>query len=183
MMVLGLDPGFAAFGVAAVEVERNDSLNPMRGWVLRTERSARKLAVRASEDNVRRAQAIAEALSAIVDEWRPQVLCAETMSWPRNAGAVAKVALAWGAVCALAWSRGLPLVQASPQEVKIAVSGRKNASKDEVIRYVESRFSGFDLPKQLTLQEHVADAIAVVVACRGSPVMLAAQRSINGALR
>ena len=170
MIVLGVDPGFAALGLAAVEIGAG-APQPRAAWVERTEPSPRKRAVRASEDNVRRAQELANALERAIAEWQPVALAAETMSWPRNAGAVAKVALAWGAVCACASRHALPVVQASPQDVKRALVGRKSASKEEVIAEVERRFPELELPEARTLQEHAADATAVVLACLDSPVL------------
>jgi crossover junction endodeoxyribonuclease RuvC len=175
MIVLGVDPGFASLGLAAVELGV-DTCAPLAAWVVRTEPSARKRAVRASEDNVRRCLELATALEAAVTRWRPVALAAETMSWPRNAGAAAKVALGWGVVVAMAHRHGLPLVQASPMDVKRALLGRKTASKEEMIAEVGRRWPDLELPPQATLQEHAADAVAVVLACLDSPALQMARR-------
>jgi crossover junction endodeoxyribonuclease RuvC len=174
-MVLGVDPGFAAFGLAAVELVEA-GLRPVAAWVERTEPSARKRAVRASEDNVRRAQELAAALERAVARFAPVAVAAETMSWPRDAGAATKVALAWGVLVAAAHRHGLPLVQASPQEVKRALVGRKSAGKAEIVAEIERRWPELELPAQATLQEHAADAVAVVVACQTSEVLQMARR-------
>lgn len=175
MVVLGVDPGFASLGLAAVELlPVGDRV--LRCWVVRTEQSSKKRTVRASEDNVRRAQELALALEQAVEAFRPCAIAAETMSWPRNAGAAAKVALGWGVLCAVAHRHCLPLLQASPQDVKRAVCGSKTASKDEVIAAVELRWPDVCLPPQKTLQEHAADACAVVVACLDAPALQMARR-------
>jgi crossover junction endodeoxyribonuclease RuvC len=174
VIVLGVDPGFASLGLAAVELAGD--VRPLEAWVVRTEPSSRKRAVRASEDNVRRCVELATALEAAVTRWKPVALAAETMSWPRNAGAAAKVALAWGVLVALAHRHGLPLVQASPPDVKRALLGRKSAAKEEMIAEVERRWPELELPSQVTLQEHAADAVAVVLACLDSPVLVMARR-------
>lgn len=83
-LLLGIDPGFAALGLARVELlaagERVLNLA-----VIRTEASAQKREVRASDDNLRRARELAAALDAQVT---PEVvaLAVEAQSWPRNAG-------------------------------------------------------------------------------------------------
>lgn len=176
MIVLGVDPGFAALGLAAVDVSP-DGEHLVDCWVVTTEPSTRKQAVRDSEDNARRAREITRALQTALDVHRPTVVAAETMSWPRNASSAAKVALAWGALCALLERGGLPLVQASPQDVKRAVCGVKNASKDDVALAVEARFPEVTWPTKATLQEHAADAIAVVVACLDSELVRLARRA------
>lgn len=175
MIVLGVDPGFASMGFAAVAVDPvGDLANAV--WVVRTEKSTKKGNVRASEDNVRRAMELSFRLEEAVANWAPLAVAAETMSWPRNAGAAAKVALAWGVLCSVAKRHGLPLVQASPQQVKLAICGSKTASKEEVIAAVRKRWPELELPKQVTLQEHAADAAAVVVACLDSEVLRMARK-------
>lgn len=175
MIALGVDPGFAAVGLSAVELSPS-SEKLMRCWVFRTEPSEKKREVRASEDSARRTRELAEVYERAIGVYRPTVICAETMSWPRNAGAVAKVALSWGALCAVLQRHNLPLVQASPQEVKKALCGRKDASKEDVALAIEQRFPNVEWPKVKGLIEHAADATAVVVACLNSEVIRLARR-------
>jgi Holliday junction resolvasome RuvABC endonuclease subunit len=54
--------------------------------------------------------------------------------------------------------------------------GTKTASKDEIAAAVEARFPDVIWPTQSTLQEHVADAVAVVVACLPAEVLRLARR-------
>lgn len=177
MILLGVDPGFAVMGFAAVELHPDKHRDKLTCWVVRTEPSHRKRNVRASEDNVRRTREIAKAVSKAIYEHEPLVLCVETMSWPRNAGSVAKIALAWGALCAVAERHGIAIVQASPQEVKKAVTGSKTASKAEVIQAIEARWPDVVWPEQATLVEHAADAAAVVLATLDSDVVRLARRA------
>lgn len=179
MIALGIDPGFASLGLAAVELPAlSVAATPRvpRCWVERTEPSAKKRDVRASEDLVRRCRELAVALERAIAEWHPAVACAETMSWPRDQKAATRVALAWGIIAAVLERHGIPLVQASPQEVKKALCGRKDASKDDVQLAVENAVEAVTWPAQKTLHEHAADAIAVVLACRDSELLRALRR-------
>lgn len=169
MIVLGIDPAaLATLSLAPVNVTPGAG-RVVRSWVVRTEKRSRKLAVRASGDNVRRARHLAQELEV--------ALACEAQSWPRNAGASAKVALASGVVCGLAELHGLPLVQASPQDVKRAVCGVKTASKDDVIGAIERRFPDVEWPKPNSVIEHTADAVASVVACLDAEARRLAERS------
>jgi len=168
MIVLGIDPGLATCGLAAVDLQppslakRPDVL--VRAWVVRTEKSARKLDVRAADDHSRRARELAAEVATAIGIHRPLAVAIEAPSWPRNAATAAKIGIAFGAIYALAQEHRLPLVQASPQDIKRAVTGSKTASKDEVIAAIEARFPDIEWPTQTTLWEHAADAVGAVVA-------------------
>ena len=62
------------------------------------------------------------------------------MSFPRNASTAGKMSICWGVLAAIAEARGLPIVQASPQALKRAVTGSSSASKDEVEFALLKRF-------------------------------------------
>jgi crossover junction endodeoxyribonuclease RuvC len=175
VIVLGIDGGFASMGLAAVDLtpttERVD-----RAWVVRTELSAKKLGVRSGDDTCRRARELAKAVGAAIAEYSPMAIAIESPSWPRSAGVAAKMGVAFGVVFALAEKHRLPLVMATPMDVKKAVTGSKTASKDDVIGALELRFPDLELPQQLTLQEHAADAVGVVIACLDTDALRMARR-------
>lgn len=175
MIVLGIDSGFASCGLAAVELQPGGE-KLLRTWVTRTEKSDKKLGVRSADDTARRAREIAAEIEVALTTYKPCAIAVESPSWPRNAGVAAKMGVAFGVVFALAEWRGIPLVMASPQEVKKAMCGAKNASKDEIVLAVERRFPEVEWPRLRSTWEHAADAIAVVVACLPSDALRMARR-------
>jgi crossover junction endodeoxyribonuclease RuvC len=185
--VLGIDPGFASIGWSVVRIDATGEHLVDLG-VIRTEKSAAKRNVRASEDNLERAKEIAQEIQDLIGKYRIQLVCAETMSYPRNSSAAAKMAMCWGVMAAIAQQHKIPIAQATPQEVKKAVTGRKDASKEEVQEAVRGLFPALQggeakhggpyilraVPR--SLWEHPYDATAAVVACRESEVFLLARR-------
>jgi crossover junction endodeoxyribonuclease RuvC len=185
--VLGIDPGFASIGWSVVRVDAAGEHLVALG-VIRTEKSSAKRNVRASEDNLERAKEIALEIQDLIGKYRIQLVCAETMSYPRNSSAAAKMAMCWGVMAALAQQHKIPIAQATPQEVKKAVTGRKDASKEDVQEAVRGLFPALQgreakhggpyilraVPR--SLWEHPYDATAAVVACRESEVFLLARR-------
>jgi len=174
-VILGFDPGFAAFGVARVSL-RPDGEDVLALDVIVTEKSDRKREVRATDDNLRRMADLTTELDRMLT---PDVLaiCSESQSWPRSAGVVAKVGMAWGVIGALATLRGIPILQASPQEIKKRVAGSKSASKEDVQGALEARYDALPAwPRQATRVEHAADALAAVVACLDHPTIMLARR-------
>ena len=146
--------------------------------VLRTEPSARKRGVLASSDDTRRTRELAAALRPLVD--RADALAVEAWSQPRHASAAVKMARAWGVLVTLAGDR--PIVEASPQAIKLATAGSKTASKEAVVRAVAFTLSGAgrmlaDVPR--TLREHAADACGAVLASLRSDVVRMGRRHLT----
>ena len=172
MILLGLDPGFANFGYAKVRYGQGYFKIAEMG-VIETQKDTRK--VLNSVDNVKRAGQIHLALRALIwTTWETgelvrvvDALCVEAQSWPRNAGSAAKVAMAWGVIASICADWELPLVQRSPQQIKMAVVGSRKASKAEMAATLAGRY-----PEVLTAlsgvpqsrREHPYDALGAVVA-------------------
>lgn len=192
VVVLGIDPGFASTGYALVRLGEDRTV--LRCGLLRTEKEQRKRQVLAADDNLRRARELArEIVRRCLDDgpvnaaMGPQVRCAlgsheipvaivlESMSFPRSASVANKMGLALGVVAAIAEARGLPLVQESPQRIKLALCGRRDASKESVATAVSAIVGRVPLdPIPASQREHVWDAIAAALACeRGSMIQIA----------
>jgi len=172
--VLGVDPGLAKFGFVLVDVFQ-DHEEVVEVGLVSTEKSGKKRRVLASDDNVRRGREIAKVLLDTRFQ-AVRVVCAEAMSFVRNASAAAKTAISWGVLIAFTTRHGLPLVQASPQEIKQAVCGSKSASKEEVQaklleKYENAAVQEFMRTVAKSKYEHGFDSIGAVVACLGSEVL------------
>jgi Holliday junction resolvasome RuvABC endonuclease subunit len=154
--------------------------------LIQTKKSDKKLKVLASDDNFRRCKEISVALTSLIREVEEaegpiRVFCVEAKSFPRNASSAAKVAMFWGILAMLSVDTGIPVVQASPQQVKIKMCKKAKASKDEVQKACQEIF-GKDVLENLcgsiaeTNLEHPYDALAVVVACSDSETVRLAMR-------
>jgi len=167
--VVGIDPGMAAVGIAVVEIWPDGEVVKDLA-VIRTVPSAKKRHILTRDDNVRRAQEIATAIGRRFTAYPVRVICAEAMSFPRSASVAAKMAMCWGVIAAQATERGLPIQQASPQEIKRTLCGRGSAGKQEVAEALRRRYSHVSLEQLLSglppsLHEHAYDALASIVAC------------------
>lgn len=149
--------------------------------VLQTQKLPGKRNVYAAEDNVRRARELAQQFSRLFQAQPMGAICAEAMSFPRNSSAAAKVAMCWGVLSTLAEQHQIPILQLSPQEVKKAVCGTKDAAKKDIQYALEIRYGEARLHKLLagvapSSREHAYDALAVVVACMDSEAIRLARR-------
>lgn len=181
--ILGVDPGFASFGYALVELtpdfEKVATVN-----VVRTKKSPKKQNVLSADDNFRRSRALAAVLHEVLDEFQPMAMAAESMSWPRNAAAAGKVAFSWGILADQVEMRQIPLVQASPQAIKKALCpSRKSVTKEDIRdavigRYGKNPFASFMGSVPEGQWEHGFDSVAAVVTCLNSDVIQMARKSV-----
>jgi crossover junction endodeoxyribonuclease RuvC len=121
-VVLGVDPGVSRCGYGAVQRAGSRFAATACG-VIRT----------AAGDPLpdRLASLVAE-LEALVDEVDPVAIAVERVLFQVNARTAMSVGQASGLVLALAGRRQIPVVQYSPNEVKLAVTGDGAATKDAV---------------------------------------------------
>jgi len=183
-VVLGLDPGFACIGYAVVELPSEGGERPINMGVFRTEKSSKKQKVFASDDNVRRAREIYLFLRDLATDGAcgpVSAICAETMSFPRSSSVAAKMAMCWGAIAALSEQFNIPVIQASPQQLKKSVTGSKTSDKEAVQKALKKRYGKALLDESCrdvlpSMLEHPYDALGAVVATLDSELMRMARR-------
>ena len=174
--ILGIDTGFSTLGWAAVELAPEGPILREVGLLRTKPGEAARLK---SEDNVARARLLWRGL-ADLERFAPRAIAIESQSWPRNAGAVAKIGITWGLVTALAEVWRVPLVHASPQQIKRDATGRRDASKDDVLEGLRNK-PGFtnihDLLEKAgvtrSMWEHPTDAAASVFAALDTEIIRA----------
>lgn len=182
---LGIDPGLAHFGWGLVAVA-DGKLDVVSAGCFVTEKSDKKRKVLSADDNVRRAQQLARSLMnlVVIKGNAIRIICAESMSAPRHSSSAAKLSLSWGVVSALSVVYGIPLVQASPQEIKLAATGKRNASKEDIQEAMRRELPGAEAAVSKTVTrkddlEHPYDALAAVWACRHSQLAIAMARDFE----
>jgi crossover junction endodeoxyribonuclease RuvC len=149
MIVLGIDPGTAALGYGVVE---------RRGGTLRALDVG---CVTTSPDLTlpERLLAIDEALTAIIARNAPGLMGVERLFFTRNVQSAFAVGHARGVVLLAAARAGIPVREATPNEVKVAVAGYGSAEKEQVGRMVATILGLEDVPTP----DDAADALAVAI--------------------
>jgi Holliday junction resolvasome RuvABC endonuclease subunit len=84
--------------------------------------------------------------------------------------------MSWGVIGSLARMHGIPILQASPQEIKRKVAGAKNASKADVRGALNKLYPGIAWPSTKKAKEDTGDALAAVVTCLDDQVVQMALR-------
>ena len=98
-------------------------------------------------------------MRAAIVEHRPGSMAIERLIWNTNVGSAMEVARASGAIMAAAAEAGVDVEEYAPLEVKMAVTGVGNASKEAVRRALARIIGVAEVPED----PDAADAAAVAV--------------------
>ena len=172
MHLIGLDIAFTNTGMVSVHI--GDDNEPILNSCMVIETSKNETSERVSStlDNLQRAQKIHAAIKEMFDEARPDLVVVESMSWPRNASSATKMAMSWGAIAPLLGE--IPIIEVSPQDIKLVVAGSKSASKEQVqhgvLHLIPSSAWVRDVVetqiRKASLREHCYDALGAVLAAQ-----------------
>lgn len=149
MRILGIDPGYATIGFGVVDAHRG-SLRLLQYGVITT-----------SPDLpfAERLNVIYEDMNRLIEAMEPDVMAIEELFWGHNVTTGIGVSHGRGVILLSAVRRGLPINEYTPMQIKQAVVGYGNATKQQVM----------DMTRRLLHMEKVArpddaaDAIAVAL--------------------
>ncbi len=149
-LILGIDPGTAVTGYGVVAKEGGSVVSLVECGVVRTS-SGEELAVRIRE--------IYQEVTALITRHEPSVVVVEDVFQGKNVQSALKLGHARGAILLAAALGEIPIAEYSPREIKKAVVGNGNATKDQV---------GFMVQQQLRLKAppspaDAADGVAVAL--------------------
>lgn len=146
MRIVAIDPGYDRLGVAVLEGSASrptliwsDCILPKKG--ARGDRLAR----------------VSRAVASLIKDYAPDALAIETLFFSSNKKTALGVAEARGAILAAAGIASVPVVEYSPQQVKIAVTGHGGADKGAIARMVPKLLA---LPEKKRFDDEL-DAIAI----------------------
>jgi len=148
MRILGLDPGTATVGYGVIDDVDGEAVVVSYGAIITRPKDG---------DAARRLQIIFEKLNDLLVEFRPDAVAVEKLFFGKNITTAIKVGQARGVLLLALANAGLPISEYSPPEIKEAVSGYGNASKQQV-QYMVQNILGLDeIPKP----DDAADGLAV----------------------
>ena len=149
MRILGIDPGYATIGFGVLEAERGS---------FRLERYG-TITTSPDQPFSQRLLTIYEDMNQLIDTVAPDVMAIEELFWGHNVTTGIGVSHGRGVILLSAAQRQLPVFEYTPMQIKQAVVGYGNATKQQVM----------DMTKRLLKMEKVArpddaaDAIAVAL--------------------
>lgn len=152
MIILGIDPGIAIVGFGVVRQE-GSSLRPVQYGSIRTEAGLR---------TETRLKQIYDALTQIINTYKPDVMAVEKLFFNRNVTTAFTVGQARGVMLLAAEEAQVELAEYTPLQVKQAVVGYGQAEKHQVQEMVRMLLGLKEKPRP----DDVADALAIAI-CHG----------------
>lgn len=148
MIILGIDPGSRLTGYGVINVIGNRSVHIDNGTI----------DTRKHKDFNQRLLVVHQEMTRLVTHFSPDIIAVESIFYAKNVQTALKLGHARGAAIVAALTKGRPLFEYSPLQVKQAVVGFGKASKDQVTQMVKRLLA---LPE--IAEENASDALAVAL--------------------
>ena len=148
-LALVIDPGTAICGFGLVDA-RNSRLRPVRFGAITTDKqlpAQERLAV------------IYEGLTEIIAKYNPDMMAVEQLFFNRNVTTAMTVGQSRGVILLAAAHRKLKVAEYTPLQIKQAVTGYGNATKEQVIFMIQRLL----LIKEKIKPDDAADALAAAI--------------------
>jgi len=147
--VLGIDPGFDRLGLAVLE---GDASRPTHVWS--------DCILPPKGDASVRLAVVHTAILEAIQTYTPNLVSIEGLFFSTNKKTALSVAEARGAVLAAVGAAGLPVIEFSPGQIKLSVTGYGSADKKAIAQMIPHLIT---LPEKKRLDDEL-DAIAVAIA-------------------
>ena len=151
MIILGIDPGFERMGCAVLEKSPSGEKLIYSACLISSRNDAHE----------KRLLVLAKGLKKIIKDFKPDTVAIEKLFFSANQKTALKVAEARGVALLLAAENNLKVVEFTPLEVKMAMTGYGRAEKDQVRKMAQAMLK---IDSKGKLDDEI-DAIAIALTC------------------
>lgn len=120
--ILGIDPGTNIMGYGIIHTMKNELSLVSMGV----------LTFAKQENQLERLKDIFEGVLGIIDKYNPDNVAIEAPFFGKNIQSMLKLGRAQGVAIAAALFRNIPVFEYSPRKIKMAITGKGSASKEQV---------------------------------------------------
>lgn len=149
MITIGIDPGYHRCGYAVL-ADNGLKLTSLTYGLISTP---------ATDPMAQRLHQLSEELGRIIKKYRPQSLAAEQVFFEKNRKTFGRVCQAQGVIMREGAAAGLPVFEYTPLQVKQALTGYGQATKNQV-EQMAKRLLGINTKIKI---DDTADALAVAI--------------------
>lgn len=148
MIVLGIDPGTHRMGYGVIQADGRNIKYLEAGILPISKGSTEEMLFGARET-----------LKAVIEKWSPEYLSIEKIFFSKNQKTAMRVAEARGVVLATSKEAGLKVLEFSPNEIKLSLTGYGSSDKKAVAKMVAL----FLKTSSLSLIDDAMDALASAI--------------------
>lgn len=168
-IILGIDPGTRILGFGVIRV-LDGKVEYLHMGVVN---------LKGTKDHFVTLRIIYEEVTKIIEKYNPDELAVEAPFYGKNVQVMLKLGRAQGAAIAAAIRRDIPIFEYAPRSIKLAVTGKGAASKEQVAMMAQ-RLLGIDIAQEYL---DATDALAIALCHHyhvSNPVLAAASGSRKG---
>ena len=149
MLILGIDPGLATIGLGLIEVRSNVDMDAIDWLTINTKPGV--LSERLLE--------ISRDLTEFLQNKKPELAVIERLFFATNEKTALDVAHARGVILSTVAQFGIPVIEPTPLQMKLAITGDGQADKLQVQTMLKHLLKLEDIPTP----DDAADALALAV--------------------
>ena len=148
-IILGIDPGTRILGFGVIRI-----FGSKAGYV-----DMGVINLKNVKDHFLTLKTILKEVTALIDKYHPDELAIEAPFYGKNPQVMLKLGRAQGAAIAAALGREVPIFEYAPRSIKLAVTGKGAASKEQVAMMAQ-RLLSIDIPQEYL---DATDALAIAL--------------------
>lgn len=148
-VILGIDPGTNILGYGVISCVGQKIKLETLGIV-----DMQKM-----DDPMLKLNHIFERTVALCEQYKPDELAIEAPFYGKNVQSMLKLGRAQGVAIAAGLSRQVPAFEYAPRKIKMAITGRGAASKEQVAAMLQSMLNITDMPAKLDATDGLAVAV------------------------
>jgi crossover junction endodeoxyribonuclease RuvC len=148
-IILGIDPGTTVMGYGILRIVGNKPEMLAMGV----------LELHKLDDHYAKLKKIFERVVQLIDTYNPDELAIEAPFYGKNVQSMLKLGRAQGVAMAAALSRSIPIFEYAPLRIKQAITGRGNATKEQVALFLKHYLNLKEEQKFLDATDGLAAAV------------------------
>lgn len=146
---MGVDPGTNILGYSIIYADKSNIKILINGVIQ----------LKKTDDHFSRLRIIYDKLNSYIIEFSPSVMAIEAPFFGKNIQSMLKLGRAQGAAIIAGVNNNLEIIEYSPRKIKQSVTGRGNASKEQVAKMMMNTLQMVEMPKHFD----ATDALAVAI--------------------
>lgn len=170
MRILGIDPGLATTGLGLIEFLKPNRFKALDWLVITTKPGL---------ETVERLREITDDLRTFIRQEKPELVAIEKVFFATNKKTAIDVSQARGAILLTVHQQGIPILEATPLQLKMAVTGHGQADKKQMQDMVKLALKLSERPEP----DDAADALALALYGAYNAHLLEMRSTKNQSLR